>query len=144
GPLLMWLAEQHPEYVDRLRMLVDAGRIEILGGPQYEPILTMLPRRDRIGQIRCYSAWLERTLGTTVAGIWTPERVWEPSLVSDLVAAGIEYTVLDDFHFRAAGLVDEQLTGCFLTEHDGALLRVFPGSERLRHTVPFAPVQETI
>ncbi len=144
GPLLMWLAEQHPEYVDRLRMLVDAGRVEILGGPQYEPILTMLPRRDRIGQIRCYSNWLERTLGVTVAGMWTPERVWEPSLTSDLAAAGIEYTVLDDFNFRAAGLVDEQLTGCYLTEDDGAVLRVFPGSERLRYTVPFAPVQETI
>src|SRR5690606_14434808 len=100
GPLLMWLAEHHPDYVDRLRLLIDAGRIEILGGPQYEPILTMLPQRDRIGQIRSYSAWLERTLGATVAGLWTPQRVWEPSLTSDLVAAGGAYTLLDDALFR--------------------------------------------
>ena len=39
GPLMMWLAERHPEYLDRLRMLVEVGRIEIVGGPQYEPIL---------------------------------------------------------------------------------------------------------
>ncbi len=144
GPLVMWLAERHPEYLDRLRNLVEAGRLEIIGGPQYEPIMTMLPRRDRIGQIRCYTAWLERTLGARITGMWTPERVWEPNMAADMVAAGIGYTVLDDYHFRAAGLVDEQLNGYFVTEDDGAALRVFPGSERLRYTIPFAPVQETI
>lgn len=144
GPLMLWLAERHPEYLDRLRMLVDVGRIEIVGGPQYEPILTMLPRRDRIGQIQAYSDWLQRHLGIVPKGMWTPERVWETSLTGDVVDAGIQYTVLDDFHFRAAGLRDEQLTGYFLTEDEGRLLRVFPGSERLRYTIPFRPASETI
>ena len=31
GPLMLWLAERHPEYLDRIRMLVDVGRIEIIG-----------------------------------------------------------------------------------------------------------------
>ncbi len=144
GPLMMWLAERHPEYVDRLRMLVDAGRVEIVGGPQYEPILAMLPRRDRIGQIKAYGNWLHRTLGVRPRGMWTPERVWESSLTSDVVDAGIEYTVLDDYHFRAAGLRDPQLTGYYLTEDEGRVLRVFPGSERLRYTIPFLPVEATI
>lgn len=144
GPLMLWLAERHPEYVDRLRMLVEVGRIEIIGGPQYEPILTMLPRRDRVGQIQSYSAWLKQNLGVVPKGMWTPERVWESSLTADVTDAGIEYTVLDDFHFRAAGLRDEQLTGYFLTEDDGRLLRIFPGSERLRYTIPFRPASETI
>lgn len=144
GPLMLWMSERHPEYIDRLRLLIDVGRIEIVGGPQYEPILTMLPRRDRIGQIQAYSSWLQRTLGVAPHGMWTPERVWESSLTSDVVEAGIQYTVLDDFHFRAAGLQDEQLTGYFLTEEDGRVLRIFPGSERLRYTIPFRPASETI
>ncbi len=144
GPLLMWMAQHHPEYIDRLRFLVDAGRVEIIGGPQYEPIMTMLPRRDRVGQIQAYTAWLEKNLGAVVSGMWTPERVWESSLTSDIAAAGIAYTVLDDYHFRAAGLSDDRLTGYYLTEDDGQLLRIFPGSERLRYTIPFAPIAETI
>ncbi len=144
GPLMIWLAERHPEYIDRIRRLVEADRIEIIGGPQYEPILTMLPSRDRVGQIQAYTAWLQRTFGTSIAGMWTPERVWESNLTSDLVAAGIDYTVLDDFHFRAAGLNDETLTGYYLTEDEGQVLRIFPGSERLRYTIPFAEVDETI
>lgn len=144
GPLMMWLAERHPDYLDRIRLLVEAGRIEIVGGPQYEPILTMLPGRDRIGQIRSYSQWLKRNLGVTPAGMWTPERVWESNLTSDVVDAGIRYTVLDDYHFQAAGMKAEELTSYYLVEDQGRLLRIFPGSERLRYTIPFRAVDETI
>ncbi len=144
GPLMHWLVERHPEYVDRVRMLVDAGRIEIIGGPHYEPILTMLPAEDQIGQIQTYSTYLHRQFGSMPTGMWMPERVWETSLTRNVVDAGIEYTVLDDYHFRGAGISDDQLNGYFLTEDDGRMLKIFPGSERLRYTIPFRPVEETI
>ena len=73
-----------------------------------------------------------------------PERVWEQSLASDIARAGIEYTVLDDFHFKNAGLGEEQLDGYYVTEEDGHILKVFPGSEKLRYTIPFQPPQDTI
>ena len=76
--------------------------------------------------------------------MWMPERVWEQSFTRDLVDAGIEYTMLDDFHFKCAGLTESQLTGHLLTEDDGRVLSVFPGSERLRYTIPFAAPQQTI
>jgi len=144
GSLMEWLDARHPEYVDRLAMLVRQGRIEVLGGAFYEPILGMLSSRDRLGQIRGYTNWLERRLGASVRGMWIPERVWEQSYTRDLVATGIEYTVLDDFHFKAAGLTDAQLTSHFITEDDGRVMSVFPGSERMRYLVPFAAPEQTI
>jgi len=144
GPLMLWLDANHPDYVDRLAEMVTQGRVEVVGGPFYEPILAMIPSRDRIGQIRSYTRWLERRLGALVRGMWVPERVWEPSFARDIVDAGIEYTVLDDFHFKCAGLDDSQLHGRFVTEDDGRVLSVFPGSERLRYTIPFADPHETI
>ena len=144
GPLLEWLDEHHPDYLDRIARLVAAGRIEILGGPYYEPILTMLTPHDRRGQMTRYRRRLADRFGAAVQGMWVPERVWEACLVSDMAAAGIQYTVLDDFHFRRAGLADDALHGCYLTEDAGNVLRVFPGSERLRYLIPFAEPQETI
>lgn len=144
GPLMEWLDQRHPEYLDRLARLVEAGRIEIIGGPFYEPILTMIPSRDRIGQITDYTQWLQSRLGAVVQGMWMPERVWEQSLTADLAVAGIKYTVLDDFHFKNAGLTDEQLHGYYLSEDDGRLLSIFPGSEPLRYTIPFQQPQATI
>lgn len=144
GPLMLWLEENHPEYIERLKLLVAASRIEILGGPFYEPILPMLPSRDRVGQIRAYTDHLNNLFNTNVHGMWMPERVWESALAKDIARAGIEFTLLDDFHFKAAGWQEQDLFGGYLTEEDGSLLQVFPGSERLRYLLPFADPQDTI
>jgi alpha-amylase len=144
GSLIEWLQANEPDYLDRLAQMVAEGRLEIIGGAFYEPILSMIPRRDRIGQIRSYTHWLEDRLGATIRGAWVPERVWEPSLTSDLADAGIEYTLLDDFHFKNAGLSDSQLAGHLVTEDEGRLLSIFPGSEQLRYLIPFGSPQQTI
>jgi alpha-amylase len=143
GPLMEWLADRMPGYVERLRAMVAAGRVEVLGGGFFEPIMTMIPHRDRVGQIRTYSEYLADLLGAKVRGMWMPERVWEQHLVSALAEAGVEYTVLDDYHFQRAGLTPDSLFGYYLTEDEGRLLKVFPGSERLRYLVPFHEPHES-
>jgi alpha-amylase len=143
GPLAEWLAENQPRYIERVRALACEGRVEVLGGGFFEPILTMIPHRDRVGQIRGYAAYLRELFGVAVRGIWVPERVWEQSLVPALSEAGVEYTVLDDIHFRRAGLGEADLYGYYLTEDDGRLVKVFPNSERLRYLVPFHEPHES-
>jgi alpha-amylase len=143
GPLLEWLVERRPEYVARLRRMVQDGRVEILGGAFYEPILTMIPHRDRVGQIRGYSQFLDETLGARVRGMWIAERVWEQSLVASIAEAGIDYTILDDAHFLRAGCAPDDVLGYYLTEDDGRLLKVFPGSEALRYNIPFREPHQT-
>lgn len=144
GPLMQWLQTNHPEYLSRIAQLVEAGRIEIIGGAFYEAILPMIPRRDRIGQIETFSRWLKDHVCPQVRGMWMPERVWESNLTSAIAEAGIEYTVLDDYHFRRAGLKDEELNGYFVAEDEGATVSVFPGSEHLRYLIPFAEPHETV
>ncbi len=144
GSLLDWLEQHHPEYIERLRRLADAGQIEILGGPFYEPILASIPSRDRVGQMQAYGDHLGELFQKKPRGMWVPERVWEQSFTRDAVAAGLEYTVLDDFHFKNAGFSEEELYGYFVTEDDGKMLQVFPISEKLRYTIPFAEPHETI
>ncbi|HUT91332.1 MAG TPA: alpha-amylase/4-alpha-glucanotransferase domain-containing protein [Thermoguttaceae bacterium] len=144
GPLMEWLDANHPDYIDRLADLAHQGRIEIIGGAFYEPILAMISSRDSVGQIRSYSRWLENRLGTAVRGMWMPERVWEQSSARDLADAGIRYTVLDDFHFKNAGLTESDLYSYYLTEDDGRVISIFPGSESLRYWIPFDDPQRTI
>ena len=144
GSLMEWLVARHPEYLDRVAALVAAGRIEIVGGAFYEAILPMIPPRDRVGQISRYAEWLSDRFATPVNGMWIPERVWEQTLTTDLAQAGVRYTLLDDFHFKNAGLSEDELHGYYITEDDGNLLSVFPGSEKLRYTIPFREPHETI
>jgi alpha-amylase len=144
GPLAEWFDHHHPDYLDRIARLVAERQIEIVGGAFYEPVLAMLSARDRIGQIRMSTEWLERRFQTKVTGMWVAERVWDPGMTRDIAAAGIEWTILDDSHFKAAGLPDDQLDRHWLTEGDGATLAVFPVSEHLRYVIPFAAPEATI
>ena len=100
GSLLEWLEVRHPEYIERLRKMAASSQVEIIGGAYYEPILANIPRRDRIGQIQSYTRHLNELFHTNVRGMWLPERVWEQSFASDIAAAGIQYTIIDDYHFR--------------------------------------------
>lgn len=144
GSLLEWLEVHRPEYIERIRRSLASGRMELLGGPFFEPILASIPARDRIGQIRAYTAHLQQVFNTKVRGMWVPERVWEPGFASDIVDAGIEYTILDDSHFRWAGLAEDRLHGYYVTENEGRLLKIFPDDETLRYTIPWSKPDETI
>ena len=55
GPLLEWLVEHEPGYVRRLRGMVEAGRVEILGGRvlRADPDDDPPPRPDRAGPRLC-------------------------------------------------------------------------------------------
>lgn len=144
GSLMEWMVEAHPEYIDRVRGLTESGQVEILGGPFYEPILAGIPKSDRIGQIKAYTEYLKKLFGTPIRGMWVPERVWEQSFVSDLVDAGMEFTLLDDSHFSAAGVRAEKMHGYYLSEDEGRLLKIFPDNETLRYQIPFTDPVETI
>ena len=144
GPLMEWFVEHKPEYIERLRRMVRRGQVEIMGGGFHEPILPMIPPCDRVGQISTYKSYLENLLETRMRGMWVPERVWEQNLVSDIAEAGIEYTVLDDLHFRQAGVEDGQLFGYHLSEDNGRLLRIFAAAEPLRYLVPYRDPNETL
>ncbi|MDP2682847.1 MAG: DUF1926 domain-containing protein [Deltaproteobacteria bacterium] len=142
GYLLDWLLENHIEYIELLREMVNKGQVEMMGGGYYEPILAVIPPQDRVGQIRMMLDKLENVFGKRPRGVWLAERIWEPQLPLYLKEAGMEYIVVDDYHFMKAGLRKEQLTGYYVTEDLGKTLKVFPGSERLRYIIPFETVDK--
>ncbi len=144
GILFDWLFEHHPEYIERLTAMVKKGQIEMISGAHYEPILMTIPDRDKTGQIHKLTATLKRHTGYAARGLWLAERVWEPHLPKVLRESGIEYTIVDDAHFKYAGLREDQLTGYFITEEQGVTLNIFPISEKLRYTIPFQDPEATL
>src|SRR5437868_14180532 len=51
GYLLDWLADRHPELIAKLRMMVERGQVEMITGGYYEPILSIIPDEDKLGQV---------------------------------------------------------------------------------------------
>ncbi len=144
GPLLEWIEENRPKYLDKVAKLVERNQVELLGGAFYEPVLSIIPEADAIGQIQLMSRYLHKRFGVTPKGMWLAERVWEPHLPALLRKAGIEYTLLDDTHFAFSGLRPEEMVGYYVTEHAGQTLNVFPIDKTLRYSIPFRQPEETI
>lgn len=144
GSLLEWLRERAPRTFDLLGTVTARGQVELLTGGFYEPILAMLPDHDKIGQIERLSAFLKTHFGVRPRGMWLAERVWEPQLAQVLSQAGVEYVLVDDHHFALAGHDTDALSGYYLTEEQGVVLRVFPINQRLRYLIPFADIDRTL
>lgn len=144
GPLLDWLEANDPKYLDLIGKLVDEGGLELLLAGYYEPILPALLREDRVEQVGWMQEALLSRFGVRARGLWLTERVWEPDLAEDLGRAGVEYLLVDDRHFVAAGFDRDQLHQPYLTEAGGQSLSVFAIDERLRYFLPFHAPEDTV
>ncbi len=140
GPLWEHMANRRQACWDLVKTMAGRGQVELLSGGFYEPVLSVIPERDRIGQVRLMNEFISVNFGQRPRGLWLTERVWEPGLPGSLAAAGIEYTLLDEEHFHYAGIQD--LHASYITEDQGFSLRVFPIDKMLRYLVPFHPLDD--
>ncbi|RQD72746.1 MAG: DUF1926 domain-containing protein [Candidatus Syntrophonatronum acetioxidans] len=144
GTLYEWFLKEEPGFMETIKKLINRGQVEIMGGGFYEPVLPIIPDEDKKGQIKKMTDFVRYNLGTEVRGIWLAERIWEPHLAKPLAEAGIEYVVVDDYHFKRTGFSEEECTGYYTTEEGGRSLNIFPISEKLRYLVPFKDPCKTI
>ncbi len=144
GPLLEWIEAHNPEYIERLRAMVSRGQVEIIGGGFYEPIFSIISEPDIRGQIGMMQDYCASRFNARPTGFWTAERVWDPEIPRLVAPFKLDYTILDDNHFRYAGVQEDELYGYFLTERLANPLRVFPIDKYLRYSIPFHMPHETI
>jgi Glycosyl hydrolase family 57/Domain of unknown function (DUF1925)/Domain of unknown function (DUF1926) len=141
GCLLEWMEANAPDVTLLLRRLVERGQVELMTGGFYEPILSALPAVDQVGQIEMLTAHLRNHYAAEPHGLWLSERVWEQDVVPAMTETGVRYTVVDDTMFHGIGITDEQLTGPFVTEHEGEPLLVYAGDRRLRYLIPYKRIE---
>lgn len=144
GSLLDWLYDAHPDFLERVALLVKRRQVEMVSGGYYEPILSSIPESDQLIQIRRLSQHIQHHFDIKPTGMWLAERVWEPSLPRVIRKADIEWTILDDIHFKNVGLEDNDLYGYYATEDQSSALKVYATSKFLRYTIPWRPITETI
>lgn len=95
GPFLEWLSKYHEEVIELLSELSNRKQTEFLGGGYYDPLFPLILPVDRAGQIELLTTNLRKLVGKRPRGIFLPNSVWDPSLLSCFKTCGIEYLVLD-------------------------------------------------
>ncbi|MDD4293965.1 MAG: DUF1926 domain-containing protein [Candidatus Omnitrophica bacterium] len=144
GPLCDWIMDNEPEYVEIVKKLVERGQVEIISGGYYEPILPLISDKDKNAQISKMNDFIKTQFDSVPKGIWIAERVWEQYLAGVINRNNLEYTFLDDAHFRFAGYSEDEFFNYYLTEDAGSAVKIFPISKTLRYKIPFAKAYESI
>jgi 4-alpha-glucanotransferase len=145
GPLLEWIGAERPEFIERLRALVERGQVEILGGGplRADPRRAARARPGRPADCACATR-SSGASGTAPGGAWLAERVWEPSL-RRRPGRGRLPLHRPRRQPPARRLVPEdEMWGTYTTDDQGRLLTVFGTEKGLRYRIPFRPVAELI
>jgi hypothetical protein len=120
GALLEWFERLEPIALSRLAAL--RSRVEFIAGAMYHPLLALTPKTDVLGQVKAHTALLEKFFNATARGVWTPEFAWEAQLPALLEGTGLEFTILPETLFKAAGIEQGIL---FSSEEMNKSIRVF-------------------
>ncbi|MDR2068657.1 MAG: DUF1926 domain-containing protein [Spirochaetaceae bacterium] len=131
GVLLYWIERNHPEFFMIILDLISRKQIELLGGGFYEPMMTLLPLADKIGQIEMLTTYIRKQFGKRPQGCWLSGSAWEQNMAGVLNTCGMGYTFLEDTLFNQAGIQDQEALWPCLSEDQGKLVTVFPLSRRL-------------
>ena len=78
-----------------LRELIDAGTVELLGGPLAHPFQPLLAPRLREFALREGLADAQQRFAHTPTGIWAPECAYAPGMEHDYAAAGVGHFMVD-------------------------------------------------
>jgi 1,4-alpha-glucan branching enzyme len=78
-----------------LRPLIDAGVIELLGGPATHPFQPLLDPRVRAWALRTGLEDMALRTGHAPEGIWAPECGYAPGMEHDYAAAGVRRFLVD-------------------------------------------------
>lgn len=126
GILLEWLENKHPEFLMLTNDLVKENKIELLGGAFYEPVFSIIPSKDRVGQIEEMTTLMRKRFSKRPRGIWLPQQVWEPGYPGTLSTCGIDYTFIENSFFSNNGISKGASIRPYVTEDQGKMLKVFP------------------
>ncbi len=126
GILFNWLEEHHSELFIIINEMIKRRQIELLGGGFYDPVLSVIPGKDRLNQIEMLTTYIRKKFGRRPRGFWLTEQVWEPHICSSIKSSGMNYVFLDEYQFNHAGLYGKDVYRPCYTEDQGKILSVLP------------------
>ena len=144
GWLFEKLKRDYKDVFNNIKFLNDRGNIEFFTAGFYEPVLSSISSKYRVSQIKKLNKFIKKNFSQTPKGLWLTERVWDDAIIADIKSGGIEYVMVDDYHFIASGFDKEGLDGYFYTENGGEKLSLFPINQELRYAIPFEEPKNAI
>ena len=135
GTILGYARDTAPSFLAELRRCSREGRIEVVGGALFAPVLPSIPARDVVGQLQATSDFCEEHFGSRPKGVWQSLSAWDASVIAPLRDAGVEWALAPGSAWEVVGWDSWDVHGHFTTERHGRVLSLFPIDEVLASAV---------
>lgn len=126
--LVAWLDANAPEAIRRLRLAVDAERVEVIGAPGHLPLFELVPPGDWVAQTQSHAALMLARFGARPVGAWLPWGAWDPALPPHLHAAGMRWVAVPVGAWGPEAAAAVRL-GVAVTEREGRAVRLAVGDQ---------------
>ena len=126
GDLIEDLYNQGGEELAEIAEMVNRGQVEMVGTPQYEPVLGSIPERDGTDQILAHAMLVRKVFGVRPVGCWIPLGIWDPSLPRLIAKAGMTWCPVEDRFLVDVGAGRGRVNGAWRTEREGYAIGLLP------------------
>ncbi|MCK5156851.1 MAG: DUF1926 domain-containing protein [Spirochaetales bacterium] len=120
--VLEWFESDYPEINMLINDMVKRKQLELLTGGYYDPILTILPLKDRALQVEMTTTFLRKRFGRRPKSIWVTDQIWSPALVSTFTSCGINNILIN----TSNEIQNNDFTKPFSMQEMGKTINIFP------------------
>ena len=125
GHLLWWIEHNYSEYITVLKEMMARNQVEILGGGYYDPIPSLIPRSDYIGQIETSTTYIRKLFGKRVHGAWIHDQIWDDNCAATLNSCNMKYSFLTDNSVLGSSVITRNNANPVITENEGRAVAIF-------------------
>lgn len=140
GPTLRWAAQHDPAAIELLAELVEKRRVQMLASGTEGPLLSLIPERDAVAQVRRHLRELQQHLSAASTVLWPAALAWDPSLASVLKKTGLDTVFVDEGLLRAGAVRPGPVDGWAEGSFHGTHLRFLPVDRVMSAVAPWTPV----
>lgn len=140
GPTLRWAAQHDPAALQLLAELVEKRRVQMLASGTEGPLLSLIPERDAVAQIRRHLRELQQHLSASSTVLWPAGLAWDPNLAPVLKKTGLDTVFVDEGLLRAGAVRPGPVDGWAEGSFHGSHLRFLPVDRLMSAVAPWTPV----
>ena len=128
GTILEWFEQNHPEMNMLIADLVKKEQLELLSGAYQQQVLSILPSKDRSGQLESTTTFIRKRFGKRPRTAWFFNQVWNPSFVSTMAMGALDRLIISSYD----RLHDMQVASePFVMQDLGKTIEVFPSDDKI-------------
>ena len=132
GAVMEWLEQNHPELNMLIADLCKKDQLEMITGGFQQPVLHILPAKDRSIQIEETTTFIRKRYGKRARTIWFYDQIWNPTFITTMGLCAVDRLIispLDRLHDTIVA-VDP-----FVMQDMGKTIEVFPSQVQVSRLV---------